>query len=276
MTLDDAQLASLRTFIYERTGMLFEEKKNYFIMNRVTERMRALGCADFAAYDKRLRNVAGDGEADAFIQAITINETYFFRDFPQLQGFAEKVLPPYLERKKERGSSELRVWSAACSTGEEPYTLAIILLEVLPADEEWTLSIEATDIDESVLAKARRRLYGERSVAEVPTPYKSKYFARKGEGWELKEDAAQFVDFSKANLIDREAMRTRRDLDFIFCRNVLIYFDDKSRKKVVSALYDSLAPGGYLFLGHSESIARITSAFELEKIGDFLCYRKAK
>lgn len=272
--MSEMDLVKVRALIYQETGMLFEDKKDYYITARIQQRMGATGFKTFNEYYRALVFSPQKEELQKFIEAITINETYFFRDFPQLQGFAEKVLPPYLEKKKSVGDFRLRVWSAACSTGEEAYTLSIILQEMIEDYSNWNAEIQATDIDRNVLAHAENGQYGERSMKETPIPYKQKYFSKHGDQWQVGKRAKDPIRFSQTNFIDRLAMRGMRGFDFVFCRNALIYFDDESRKKVVNSLYDSLVPGGYLFLGHSESIGRITAAFELKNVDGFLCYRR--
>ena len=274
--IKEDDLNKIRGLIYKETGMLFEDNKNYYLDSRIRQRMAAVGSQDFKDYFHEL--VFGDrsGEVKHFVEAITINETYFFRDFPQLQGFADEVLPRYCAAKQAAGDKSLNIWSAACSTGEEPYTLSIILQEVFDDPREWNLKIYGTDIDRTVLAQASEGRFTDRSVKDVPSAYKSKYFQKTGDLWRILPNARGLVNLKELNLIDRSQMRQMRKLDFIFCRNVLIYFDDESRKKVVSMLYDALAPGGYLFLGHSESVGRITAAFELERMGEFLCYKRPR
>ena len=272
--MNDLELNKLRSLIYTETGMLFETKKDYYISARVQQRMEETGVSTFTEYYHNLLFSNPRDELQKFIESITINETYFFRDFPQLQGFAENVLPPYLELKKKSGSQKLKVWSAACSTGEEAYTLSIIFQEMIDNYSQWNVEIKATDVDRNVLDHAMKGLYGERSMKDTPLPYRPKYFLRKGGEWQVLAHAKAPIEFLQLNFVDRLGMRQMRGFDFVFCRNVLIYFDEESRKKVVNALYDSLVPGGYLFLGHSESIGRITAAFELQKVGGFLCYRR--
>ena len=269
-----AELGKVRALIYKETGILFEDKKDYFLQNRVVRRMAAKGCAGFSEYYQEVLFGRKDDELQFLIEALTINETYFFRDFPQLQGFAEKVLPKYLERKRAAGDNGLRIWSAASSTGEEAYTLSIILQEMLDDYSRWAIKIDATDIDRDVLRHAREGTYSERSMKDTPLAYRQKYFRKVNEGWQIIPALEQSVDFQFLNLMDHASMRLRKGYDFIFCRNVLIYFSDESRKRVVNSLYDAMAPRGYLFLGHSESVGRITAAFTLERLGDFLCYRK--
>jgi chemotaxis protein methyltransferase CheR len=264
----------LRTLIYKETGMLFEDKKDYYLLSRVQQRMEITGSKSFNDYYHTLLFSTPRVELQKFIEAITINETYFFRDFPQLQGFAEKVLPAYLEKKREAKDSKLKIWSAACSTGEEAYTLSIILQEMMDDYPKWKIEIQATDVDRNVLDHGTRGLYGARSMKDTPLAYRQKYFLQSRDEWQVLKHAQDPVKFLQLNFVDRQAMRQMRGFDFVFCRNVLIYFDDESRKQVISSLYDSLVPGGYLFLGHSESIGRITAAFELQKVGGFLCYRR--
>jgi len=272
--LDDANLEKVRTLIYNETGIYFEAKKDYFLKNRVLQRIQALGCGSFVEYYNALHFSHKDIELAFLIEELTINETYFFRDFPQLQGFAENVLPAYLNRKRNRNDYTFKVWSAACSTGEEAYTLSIILQEMIEDFDVWDAQVLATDIDRRVLRHARLGHYSERSMKETPIPYRQKYFRELADGSQVLSNAVEPVTFEQVNLIDRKAMRRKQGYDFIFCRNVLIYFDDDSRRQVLACLYDSLLPGGYVFLGHSESVGRITASFELERAGDFLCYKK--
>jgi chemotaxis protein methyltransferase CheR len=269
--MTSSDLEKIRSLIFKETGMLFETKKDYYITTRLTARMEETDTKSFIEYYKGL---SAKDELQKLIESITINETYFFRDFPQLQGFAEKVLPTYLEQKKTANNTSLRIWSAACSTGEEAYTLSIILQEMLDDYEKWDVSIHATDLDRNVLEHAREALYGDRSMKDTPLEYRPKYFKREKGNWQVLKKVQDPVTFSQLNFVDRQAMRKMRGFDFVFCRNVLIYFNEESRKSVVDSLYDSLLPGGYLFLGHSESIGRISAAFELKNIGGFLCYRR--
>lgn len=272
--LTDMDLDRIRTLIYEKTGIYFEVKKDYYLKTRVMQRIRELKCNSFMEYYGQLLYAQQDVELARLIEELTINETYFFRDFPQLQGFAENVLPAYLAKKRKNNDYSVNVWSAACSTGEEPYTLSIIMQEMIDDCRNWRLRVCATDIDRKVLRHARLGLYGERSMRDTPIPYRQKYFRELPDGSQVLPEAAGLVSFEQINLIDKIAMRRKVGFDFIFCRNVLIYFDDDSRKRVLASLYDALNPGGYVFLGHAESVGRITASFMLERIGDFLCYKK--
>ncbi|MBW2304429.1 MAG: protein-glutamate O-methyltransferase CheR [Deltaproteobacteria bacterium] len=269
-----SDLCKVRDLIFKETGIYYESKKEDYLKARVLKRTKETGARTFQEYYHNLVFGRKDGEVLSLIEELTVNETYFFRDFPQLQGFAEVVLPIYLEKKRSAGQFTLKIWSAACSTGEEPYTLSIILREMIEDYDLWDLRIDATDIDRRVLRQARLGLYGDRSMKDTPVPYRTKYFQKTSDGWRILPSVKKCVTFEQLNLADRSIMRRKKGYDFIFCRNVLIYFNDVSRKRVVANLYDALLPGGYIFLGHSESIGRITAAFVLERMGDFLCYRK--
>ena len=169
----------------------------------------------------------------------------------------------------------LRIWSAGCSSGEEPYTLAIILMEVMHDFRNWDVKIKATDVDQVRLDMARRAVYDERSVKDIPPEYFDRHITRLPAGYfGVKPETAKVVEIEHLNLSDRLAMRGMKQFDFIFCRNVLIYFDDASRKAVVDHFYNALKPGGFIFLGHSESVGRISTSFKLLRVGQHLVYRK--
>ncbi len=273
---DVGEFVKLRDFIYRKTGIYFEEKKLYFVKKRVLEHMAKLGFDDFNAYYRFLRFGGDDKALQDLINSLTTNETYFFREFDQLAVFAEECLPLVCEEKEKMGIRRLRIWSAGCSTGEEPYTLAIILLEMIDDLDRWDAKIEATDIDTRALEKARRGVYGPRSVRYVPEEYFKKYFVATEEGFQVRPEVKRLVRFSHLNLFDDVKMRQMKGFDFIFCRNVLIYFDEQARRKVVEHFYRALLPGGFIFLGHSESLSRITTAFEIKRLGGMIVYQKPK
>jgi len=213
-------------------------------------------------------------EMQALANLVTTKETYMFREYDQLQAFANYCLPEVLSAKQARGERTLRLWSAGCSSGEEPYTLAMILQEVFPQAQSWDCEILATDIDENMLRKVAEARYGCRSVNEVPDQYREKYLIEDGDEFVVRRRSAALVHPLHLNLHDRMAMRAMRGFDFVFCRNVLIYFDDLSRKAVVDHFYNALNPGGYIFLGHSESVGRVTTAFKLKRFENHLVYMK--
>lgn len=260
--------------IYKKTGILFETNKQYFVERRLAERIEALGLDNYREYYHVLKFASDNFELQRLVNAITINETYFFRDFPQLQGFAEGVLPELVKAKEQTGSKRIKIWSAGCSTGEEPYTLAIILLEMLPEPETWKIEISATDINTRVLENARKGLFNSRSIKDVPPEYLDNYFTKRMDNYLLNMKVRGMVDFYQLNLMDVAQMRQFTNYDVIFCRNVLIYFSPESRRQVVESYYQSLASGGFLYLGHSESVSRITDVFRMKRIESQLVYYK--
>jgi chemotaxis protein methyltransferase CheR len=269
------QFQSLSHLIYQKLGLHFDDKKIYFLKTRVAKRMTALGLDDPREYVFKLSYADPEGvEMQALANLVTTNETYMFREYDQLQAFANYCLPEVLSAKQARGEKSLRIWCAGCSSGEEAYTLAMIVQDVFPQAQSWECEIVATDIDENMLRHVVAARYGARAVGEVPEEYRKKYLIGDGDEWMVRRRTAALVQACHLNLNDRMAMRAMRGFDFIFCRNVLIYFDDLSRKAVVDHFYNALKPGGYIFLGHSESIGRVTTAFKLKQFEKHLVYVK--
>jgi chemotaxis protein methyltransferase CheR len=274
MELTAEQFSKLSKLIYKKLGLQFDEKKTYFLNKRVEQRIGELGLKDADEYLFQLGYCDANGdEMQALANLITTNETYMFREFEQLAAFADVCLPELIAAKQKTTDRRIRLWCAGCSSGEEAYTLAIIIREVFPDSRNWDIKIVATDIDENVLKLARNAVYGERSVKGVPTVY-SKHLIPSVTGFRINPETASLVRVEKLNLHDAKQMKAMRGYDFVFCRNVLIYFDDESRRSVVNHFYDSLNPKGYIFLGHSESVGRITSAFHLKKAAGHLLYAK--
>ncbi|MBC9785302.1 chemotaxis protein [Heliobacillus mobilis] len=274
MTLTAELYGRYVELIYKKTGMWFENHKLYYVEKRLSERMEELNMTCYRDYYQFLKFSNDPAEMELLINRITVNETYFFRDFPQLAGFAEAVLPLMVREKLASGEKKLKIWSAGCSTGEEPYTLAIILLEMLPEPNEWKIEIQATDINTRVLAAARRGYYNSRSVKDVPPEYLERYFTRRLDMYLLNLNVRSMVNFKYLNLMDQKEMKDQVGFDFIFCRNVLIYFSNESRLKVLESYYRSLRSGGYVYLGHSESVGRITEAFKMRRIDGNIVYYK--
>jgi chemotaxis protein methyltransferase CheR len=269
------QYARLCRLIYDRLGLSFDDRKIHFLGKRVAVRMERLRLEDPSDYLLQLAYSDSSGaEMQALANLITTNETYMFREYEQLEAFGNACLPEVVARKEAQGNHSLRIWSAGCSSGEETYTVAIIVQEVFPAIADWDLQIVATDIDEQRLTMAVSGVYGERSMKNVPAEYLGRHFTPQGGDWRVKPQTRSLVTIQSLNLNDRLQMRKMRGFDFIFCRNVLIYFDDASRKGAVDHFYNALNPGGFLFLGHSESVGRISSAFRLRRMGEHLVYMK--
>ncbi|ADD69472.1 MCP methyltransferase, CheR-type [Denitrovibrio acetiphilus DSM 12809] len=274
MHINSDDFNDLTAFIYKKSGIKFETKKMYFINKRVARRLEEMHMDDLRDYLRYLKFKDDGTEMQELMNLLTVNETYFFREFNTLETFAEHCLQEITEAKIKRGDRSLRIWSAGCSTGEEPYTLAIIIREMLDNVDDWDVQIHAGDIDEVVLDKAETAMYDDRSIKDVPDAYLRKYFEVVRGRYLPVRQVRDMVTFEHLNLMDRMSMRTKRNYDFVFCRNVLIYFDDISRKQVVDHFYISLNQGGYIFLGHSESVGRITTAFKVKRFGSNVVYFK--
>jgi chemotaxis protein methyltransferase CheR len=267
------EFCELRDLICERTGLYFADKKIFFLKKRLQTCMEQSNFSTPAEYIRYLKFSDLNGrEFQRLSNLITTNETYFFREFDQLACFAEDCLPELCELSQNR--KQISIWCAACSSGEEAYTLAIILREFL--ESNWSYHIWANDIDEKALQRARAGVYSDRSVQYVPEEYYHGSFFKTAEGHKVRPSVRENVEFQAMNLVDREQMRTQRNHHAIFCRNALIYFDEHSRRQVVEEFYNALLPGGFIFLGHSESVGRITTKFHLRRFGKNLVYQKPK
>lgn len=259
-------------FLYRRTGMVFGETKRYYVERRINERMAATGAASFPSYFARLRSDVR-GEVEQFINAFTVNETYFYREDHQFQCLTRDILPERI-RTKRRGDS-LRIWSAPCSTGEEPYSIAMWLLDNWDMVDAYDIEIVGSDIDTDALKAAEAGVFRKRALMRLPPAVVEKYFATQdNEEWTILDDLRQSVRFTAVNIVEPAETRTQGKFDVIFCRNVLIYFDDASRRLAAENLYESLAPGGFICLGHSESMSRISPLFEVRRYADAIVYQR--
>jgi len=274
VTITDAQYEKLAKIIYERSGIHFAENKRYVLEARLAQRLTELELDDFGQYIDFLS--IGPYQTDEFqemFNRITINETSFFRNEPQLDVFEKQVLPKLLEARKNQ--KRLRLWSAACSTGEEPYTLAMMIhrsLGVRLAD--WKIEIFGTDISERALEAAQEGRYTEYSMRTTPALMRQRYF--KSDGPYLMVDPAikSMVSFEVHNLKDRLGAKRHGTWDVIFCRNVMIYFDEAMRAGVLKMFAEQLADDGTLFIGHSETIRGMESSFEALPLPQGFCYCK--
>jgi chemotaxis protein methyltransferase CheR len=203
---------------------------------------------------------------------MTINETYFFREEYQFACLVNSILPEIVARKKDK--TPIRIWVIPSSSGEEPYSIAMCLLERWAGINNWDVEIISSDIDTKILAQAQAGLYSARSVQHVPKAYLQKYFRQTANGYQLSDDLRSAVEFTRINLMEPADVRPYRNFDVIFCRNLLIYFDDVSRKQAVETFYDALHPGGFICLGHSESMSRISSLYKIRKFPEAIVYQK--
>jgi chemotaxis protein methyltransferase CheR len=269
--LSAQELERFCDYLYRRTGMTFGESKRYYIDRRIAERMKATGDPDFRAYFGRLRGEAR--ELELAINAFTVNETYFYREDYQFACMCRDLLPQ-LVKGREAGS-RVRILSAPCSTGEEPYSIAIWLLENWPLVDAYNIEIVGADIDTAALSQACEGWFGPRSLARLPAELVKAYFEpAEGERRRLIADLRESVAFTSANLVDAASLRGLGRFDLAFCRNVLIYFDDAARRTVVEHLHDALNPGGFALLGHSESMSGVDDRFVLRRFDDAIVYQR--
>ena len=268
---DDFRL--LRELFNQHSGLWFGPESRAVVERRLRERIAALGLSSFGEYYQMLRfHERARQELDEAMDLVTINETYFFREDYQLVAFKNEILPMVFSR--ENGPRErLSIWSAGCSTGEEPYTLAMCAIEAnLPTTCD--VRIFGSDISRRCVAAARRGVYGASSFRATTPERRRRYFRERADGSHVADEVRAFCHFGHLNLLDSARAAVVGRVDVIFCRNVLIYFDDVSRRRVIEMFYDRLLPGGFLLLGHSESLLNVSTAFELVHLKGDLVYRK--
>jgi len=265
----------LRDFIYEKTGIYFAETKMYLLESRLTNRLNELGLGSFEDYYYHLKYGAdrARNELPNLYDVVTTNETSFFRNPPQLDAFKIIMQKSYMNGSGP--TAPIRIWSAACSTGEEPYTLAIMLMEMAEVHRVGIpFNILATDISSKVVDSARKAVFSQYSVRNTSETIKKKYFTEENNMYKLKESVKKNVKIDFMNLMDDDAYRLYRQMDFIFCRNVLIYFDEKMKKKVIDHMYECLKPRGFLTIGHAESLHNISRAFKPLVFPGTIAYQK--
>lgn len=268
---------ALRAFIYERTGIYFQDNKRYLLESRVGRRLSVLALPDFPSYLRHVQNGGGRAELPLLINAVTINETFFFRNEAQLEALESDIIPEAVARNRARGRSVIRIWSAACSTGDEPYSLALLVKERFGARYPGVrFEIIGTDINTEVVTTARAGVYGPYAVRNVPPTLLSRYFRQEGDQYTLSPEIRSMVSFRTLNLMDRAGMLSLRGCDVILCANVLIYFDPASKQQVVTSLYDSLQDGGYLLVGFSETLYGVTQAFKPVRYAKTIAYKKGE
>ncbi len=268
--LVDSTFRDLRDYIYDQSGIFISDTKKYLIENRLSRILQEKQLKSFEEYLKLIKVSSNGNELTRLFDAVTTNETYFFREPQQLDVFADIVIPKIMATKK--AGQRLKLWSSACSTGEEPYTISIMLSEKRIAADRF--EIYASDLSEGVLTSAKKAVYNSYSIRNIPDNYLNKYFKSNGQSHSLNASVKNTVKFSKVNLIDDKKIKSLRGMDIIFCRNVLIYFDAKAKQKAVSNLYDCLNPGGYLFIGSSESLHNVTRALRPSVTNKVIMYQK--
>lgn len=262
----------LRDMLYDHCGVYFDDESRYFVEGRLQNSLRRLQIDNFKDYYFFIKyNDRGQDEFTQLIDLLTIHETYFFREDQQLKAFSDEILPELLAT---RGSGQsLRIWSAGCSTGEEAYTIAMLILEN-DVFKDWNIEIFACDISQRVLQSARRGIYPNSSLRVINPYYLSKYFHKEEQGFRIDDRVKKKVTFLHLNLFDSDKMGLIHGLDVIFCRNVIIYFDHEAKKKIITTFFQKLNRGGFLMLGHSESLINLSTAFSLRHFRHDMVYQK--
>ncbi|MEM6548449.1 MAG: CheR family methyltransferase [Pseudomonadota bacterium] len=273
-TVSNADIARFAEFFHRQTGIVLPDQRQDLIRRRLERAVERHGAKSFRDFLLRLKTDPGGASMQEVINLFTVNETYFYREAYQFESMVAHALPEIMTRR--RAGLPIKIWCMPCATGEEPFSLAIYLLENWPGIQDIDVEIMGSDIDTNALKAARRASYSSRSVSRLPDTAKKKYFNynNRNETYQLSPDIVDAVGLSTANILDPASIRKFKDVDIIFCRNLLIYFDDAGRKSAVANLYDCMRPGGYIFLGHSESMSRISTVFEPRRHGDLMLYRR--
>lgn len=267
--LSKHELSEIRMLIEERTGICFDESRERFFSARVREHLRAKKFARGTDLLRAMRKT--NVEYESLLERLLTQETSFFRYPAVYQTLEKRVLPELHTKKFWNNPRTLRVWSAGCSTGEEPYSIAITIADALSFADSWNVEILATDIGREALKHADRGVYSGRSLASVTEEQLANHFAQVKDGLQVKPRIKKVITFAQVNLAS--AVYVGR-MDLIFCMNVLIYFSEERRRNLVQRFYDTLEPGGYLFLGHSESISKMPVKFQAIVLNDCILYRK--
>lgn len=271
-TLDRERFRALRDRINSTAGLHFADDALPLLERQLGERLACLGISSFADYLHYLETSDPLGvEMDAAIDSVTVKETYFFRQEYQLRSFAAEVLPALQQRCST--TRRLTLWSGGCASGEEAYTLAMLVV-ASRLFEGWDVRILGTDISRTAIADARRGTYRESALRTTSADMRSRFFRPSDAAWQVLESVKQICHFGRQNLLADAGTTTIGSVDAVFCRNVLIYLDVRSRRRVVDNIYQHLVPGGYLLLGHSESLLNLSTAFELAHLKEDLAYRK--
>jgi len=274
-TMTEAQFRGFRNYLHEICGIYFNDDMQFVLEKRLLRRLEALNIKDFSGYlEYVMERPEGAGEIGEAINILTTNETYFFREKFQLEAFQKEILPAIHAEKKARSTRRLRIWSAGCSSGEEVYTIAI-LVDQSGLFKGWDVKILGNDISSRVLQKAEKGIYSSSSFRETPDHYLKKYFKKHDEEhYSVVDYIRRMVEFREINLINQEKVARAGIFDVIFCRNVIIYFDLDMKRRVIDYLFNVLDPGGYLLLGHSESLLNISTRFDLVHLKSDMVYRK--
>ncbi|MDQ1687387.1 MAG: chemotaxis protein methyltransferase CheR [Frankiaceae bacterium] len=278
VTLTDAEFSGLRALLNEAAGLVFDDSRRDSLAYSIGERLSARGLSTVADYLVLLGQATEGAERQALLDEVTIQETHFFRNPPQVRALRQHVLPELIKSALARGDRTIRIWSAGCSTGEEPYTIAMMLRELLPLADGWDVKVIATDVSARALAAAREGRYGARALQMAEPADVARWFIeedRHGERtYVLRPEARELVEFRLHNLVTEPVPVEAGELDLVLCRNVTIYFNRDTTRALIGRLHTALRDGGYLFLGHSETLWQVSDAFRLVTLGDAFVYRR--
>ena len=265
--LNDQDYEKFRKVIYDQCGITFSATNRSILDSRIKDLLRKKNIATPAEYlDLVLKN---SEEMKIMLDSVTTNLTRFFRNQPHFDAFINYVIPAVIEQKKKGGDRTIRIWSAGCSTGEEPYTIAMIMKEICPPD--FNFKVTASDISLKSLMVGQQGFYGDNKVDGIPPEYLNKYFTKVEGGYQVKKELQDTIRFDYHNLMNDSGAR---NLDVVFCRNVLIYFDEPAQLTVINRFWDSMAAQSYLFIGHSESLFGMKTQFEFLKTEWACLYKK--
>lgn len=261
--LNDSDFQKIRDLIYNESGIHFSDSNRTILESRLKERLKLLKLDSILEYYTTLKG--SEGELKDFLDSVTTNLTRFFRNQAHYDTFINHVIPDLVEQKRKSGDKKISIWSAGCSTGEEPYTNAMVLKEHLPPD--FKIEVTASDLSLKSLMKAKEGLYLKNRTTGIPENYLKKYFIEQENGYKIKPEIGDLIKFDYHNL---KFGSNLRNLDIIFCRNVLIYFDEPAQKNVIDNFWNSLSSHSYLFIGHSESLFGMDTQFKFIKT-DWAC-----
>ncbi|MFN2625519.1 MAG: CheR family methyltransferase [Mycobacteriales bacterium] len=275
LQLSDAEFDRVRTMLARQAGLVFDDSRRNSLQYSLGERLAAAKAHSVDDYLALLDAPAGAVEMQALLNAVTIQETHFFRNPPQFRALRQHVLPELLRLAVASGSRKLRVWSAGCSTGEEPYSVAMLLRGLLPLIEGWDLKVVATDISTHALEAARRGRYSARALNLSAAEETARWFVRDGADYVVRPEIRELVEFRHHNLVtDAPPFEPGETCQLILCRNVTIYFSRETTRELIVRLHGCLSDGGYLFLGHSETLWQVNEDFRLVTLGEAFVYRR--
>jgi chemotaxis protein methyltransferase CheR len=274
-SMSEEEFRLVRDLVHSHCGIFFDADAKFLLEKRLARRLEQHQLPGFKEYYHFLKYSRGrEQELSDIMDVLTTNETYFFREEFQLNAFVGELLPELKAVKEKRGDRTLRIWSAGCSTGEEPYTIAMLILET-GAFKDWKIEIVGTDISHRVLQQARKGLYGKSSFRTTSPERIRRFFHQQDGLYRISDEVRGLVTISHLNLLDENRMILLGKMDIIFCRNVIIYFDQAVKRLVIESFYRSLREGGFLLLGHSESLLNTTTAFALKHLKSDMVYQKS-